>query len=208
MGFPFYWNSRDLGILWYPRNILPHFSCHLCIGQIEASTCPPRATPRAFDFFENYRSNSPLPGPISLILYGVPFPPKFNVPFYLLLFTIYHFVFVIWVCARDSTFLHSKFNFDLCNIQAVKFSIRPSSSVECTFTFSHPTFSICPLSFPFPHPTLGIVLARWNFYPLVSDRWRSWAQSTWPTTAQMVVESRSRDFPVEWTQETFYTPDN
>ena len=32
----------------------------LCIGQIEASTCPP---PRAFDFFENYCSNSPLPGP-------------------------------------------------------------------------------------------------------------------------------------------------
>ena len=35
----------------------------LCIGQIEASTCPPRATPRAFNFFENYCSNSPLPGP-------------------------------------------------------------------------------------------------------------------------------------------------
>ena len=35
----------------------------LCIGQIEASTCPLRATPRAFDFFENYRSNSPIPGP-------------------------------------------------------------------------------------------------------------------------------------------------
>ena len=34
-----------------------------CIGQIEASTCPPRATPRAFDFFENYCSNSPLPEP-------------------------------------------------------------------------------------------------------------------------------------------------
>ena len=35
----------------------------LCIGQIEASTCPPRANPRAFDFFENFCSNSPLPGP-------------------------------------------------------------------------------------------------------------------------------------------------
>ena len=36
-----------------------------CIGQIEASTSPPppRATPHAFDFFENYRSNSPLPKP-------------------------------------------------------------------------------------------------------------------------------------------------
>ena len=35
-----------------------------CIGQIEASTSPPPpATPHAFDFFENYRSNSPLPKP-------------------------------------------------------------------------------------------------------------------------------------------------
>ena len=31
-----------------------HDTESLCIGQIEASTCPPRATPRAFDFFENY----------------------------------------------------------------------------------------------------------------------------------------------------------
>ena len=36
--------------------------------------------------------------------------------------------------------------------------IRPSSSVECTFIFSHPTFSICPLSFRFRHQILGIVL--------------------------------------------------
>ena len=35
----------------------------LCIGQIDASTCPPLATPRAFDFLENYCSNFPLPGP-------------------------------------------------------------------------------------------------------------------------------------------------
>ena len=39
----------------------------LCIGQIEASKFPSplhsRATPQAFDFFENYCSNSPLPGP-------------------------------------------------------------------------------------------------------------------------------------------------
>ena len=34
----------------------------LCISQIEASTSP-RATPRAFDFFENYCSNPPLPRP-------------------------------------------------------------------------------------------------------------------------------------------------
>ena len=37
----------------------------LCIGQIEASKSPSpsQATPQAFDFFENYCSNSPLPGP-------------------------------------------------------------------------------------------------------------------------------------------------
>ena len=34
----------------------------LCIGQIEHSTSPP-VTPWAFDVFENYCSNSPLPGP-------------------------------------------------------------------------------------------------------------------------------------------------
>ena len=35
----------------------------LCTSQIEASTSPPpRATPRAFEFFENLCSNSPLPG--------------------------------------------------------------------------------------------------------------------------------------------------
>ena len=68
-------------------------------------------------------------------------------------------------------FLHSAFNFDLCNIpvfafdiqlfhnQQSSFRIRPSSSVECTFIFSHPSFSLCPLSFRFRHPTLGIVLA-------------------------------------------------
>ena len=35
----------------------------LCIGQIEASTSPPRVTPWAFDVFQNYCSNSSLPGP-------------------------------------------------------------------------------------------------------------------------------------------------
>ena len=68
--------------------------------------------------------------------------------------------------------MHPTFSFDLCNIQVFAFDIqlkqqsslriRPSSSVGCTFTFSHPTFSICPLSFRFPHPTLGIVLASFR----------------------------------------------
>ena len=35
-----------------------HHVGRLCISQIEAST-----SPQAFDFFENYCSNSPLPGP-------------------------------------------------------------------------------------------------------------------------------------------------
>ena len=56
--------------------------------------------------------------------------------------------------------------------------------------------------------TFDIQLFEFNFNPLVSDRWRSWAQLTLPTPAQMMVESRSRDFPVEWTKETFSTPDN
>ena len=85
-----------------------------------------------------------------------------------------HFVFVVWVCTRDSSFLHSTFNFDLCNIQVSRsrhstfhkqqssFRIRTSSSVKCTFIFLHPTFSICPLRFRFPHPTLGTVLASFR----------------------------------------------
>ena len=54
--------------------------------------------------------------------------------------------------------------------------------------------------------TFDIQLFELDFYPLGINRWRSWAQLTWPTPAQMVVESRSRDFPVEWTQETFSSP--
>ena len=88
--------------------------------------------------------------------------------------SILHFVFVIWVCPRDSIFLaftiqlrfmqHLSFAFDiqLFHKQQSSFRIRPSSSVECTFIFSHPTFSICPLSFRFRHPTLGIVLASFR----------------------------------------------
>ena len=80
-------------------------------------------------------------------------------------------MFVIWSYTRDSTFLHSTFNFDLCNIQVfafdiqlstVKFQIRSSSSVERTFIFSHPKFSTWPLSFRFRNPTLGIVLASFG----------------------------------------------
>ena len=99
----------------------------------------------------------------------------FNVSVYIVLCTIYP---TFCVCHLS---LHSRFNFFASNIQLwftqhssfcfrhstfhkqqSSFRIRPSSSVECTFIFSHPTFSICPLSFRFPHPTLGIVLASFG----------------------------------------------
>ena len=108
-------------------------------------------------------------------IYGVPFPPKFNVSFYIVLCTIYP---TLCVCHLS---LHSRFNFFAFNIQLwfmqhssfrfrhstfhkqqSGFGILPSSSVECTFIFSHPTFSICPLSFRFRHPTLSIVLASFR----------------------------------------------
>ena len=105
--------------------------------------------------------------------------------------------------------LHSRFNFFAFNIQLwfmqhssfrfrhstfhkqqSSFRIRPSSSVECTFIFSHPTFSICPLVFAsdirlwalyLQVSAFDIQLFELNFSPLVSDRWRSLAQLTWIT---------------------------
>ena len=94
--------------------------------------------------------------------YGVPFPPKFNVPFYIVLCTICPTFCVCHLSLHSwFNFLHSTFTFDLCNIQVFafviqlfhkqqsSFRIRSSSSVECIFIFSHPTLSICPLSFRF-----------------------------------------------------------
>ena len=146
--------------------------------------------------------------------------------------SVLHFVHVCHLS------LHSRFNFFAFNIQLwfmqhssfrfrhstfhkqqSSFRIRPSSTVECTFIFSHATFSICPLVFAsdirlwalyLQVSAFYIQLFELNFYPLVSDRWRSLAQLTWLTPTQMVVESvesRSRDFPVEWTRESFSTPD-
>ena len=116
--------------------------------------------------------------------YGVPFPPKFNVPFHIVICKIYP---TFCVCHFS---LHSRFNFFASNIQLSfmqhssfrfrhstfhkqqsSFRFRPSSSVECTFIFFHPTFSICPLSFRFPHPTLGIVLSTFNFWNWTFTRW-------------------------------------
>ena len=143
-------------------------------------------------------------------MYGVPFPPKFNVPCYIVLWTIYR---TFYVCHLK---LHSRFNVFAFSIKLwlmqhssfrfrhstfhkpqSSFLIRSSSSVECTFIFSHPTFSICPLVFAsdirlwalyLQVSAFDIQLFELNFYPLVSERWRSWAQLTWPTPAQMVVE--------------------
>ena len=86
---------------------------------------------------------------------------------------------------------HSRFNFFALNVQLwftqhssfrfrhstfpqkqqSSFRIRPSSSVECTFIFLHPTFSICPLSFRFGHSTLGIVLASFRIRHWTFTRW-------------------------------------
>ena len=104
-------------------------------------------------------------------------------------------------------FRHSTFH-----KQQSSFRIRPSSSVECTFICLHPaTFSICPLSFRSDIRLWALYSQvsafRVRLFLLVSHRWRSRAQLTLPTPAQMVVESRSTDFPVEWTRETFSTPD-
>ena len=59
---------------------------------------------------------------------------------------------------------HSSFRFrhSTFHKQQSSFLIRSSSSVECTFIFWHPPFSIWPLIFGFRHPTLGIVLASFR----------------------------------------------
>ena len=95
-------------------------------------------------------------------------------------------------CFRHSTFSQ----------ETIKFRIRPSSSVECTFIFSHSTFSICAFwvfasdirlwALYLQVSTFDNQVFELNFYPLVSDLWRSLAQLTWPTPAKMVVESVER----------------
>ena len=63
-------------------------------------------------------------------------------------------MFVIWVCTRDSTFLHSTFNFDLCNIQVFAFDIQLFISSSQVFEFDlrvqrnvHSLFRIQHLAF-------------------------------------------------------------
>ena len=107
--------------------------------------------------------------------YSVPFPPKFNVPFYIVLCTIYP-----TLCGCHLS-LHSRFNFFAFNIQLSFmshssfrfrhsiFSLSNSQVFEFDFqvqwnvhSFIHPTFSIRPLSFCFPDPTLDIALASFS----------------------------------------------
>ena len=135
------------------------------------------------------------------IFYGAPFPPKFNVPFYIVLYTICP---TFCVCHLS---LHSRFNFSafniqlrfLCNIQVFAFDIQLFISNSQVFEFDlqvkwsvhsffpHATFSICPLVFAsdirlwalyLQVSAFDIQLFELNFYPLVSDRWRSLAQLT------------------------------
>ena len=91
--------------------------------------------------------------------------------------SILHFVFVIWVCIRDSTFLHPIFNFDLRNIRVSAFDIQLFISNSQVFEFDlqvkwnvRSFFRIQHLAFVLRHPTLDIVLASFDFHPLVSDR--------------------------------------
>ena len=141
----------------------------------------------------------------------IPFPPKFNVPFYIVLCTI---SFTFCVChlsfhSRSNVFAfniqlwfkqHSSFRFrhSTFHKQLWSFKIRLSSSVECTFIFSHPTFSTCPLSFGFRHLTLGIVLVSfriWHSTFRIAGQGPMEIMGSINLTQpiQMVVESRSRD---------------
>ena len=116
--------------------------------------------------------------------YGVPFPPEFNVPFYIVLCTIYR---AFCVCHLS---LNSRFNFFAFNIQLrfmqhssfrfrhstfhkqqSSFLIRSSSSVECTisvcpgFKFSLPTSEFGHCTCKFPHSTFNFsnsTLTRWS----------------------------------------------
>ena len=64
-------------------------------------------------------------GWVCAVMYGVPFPPKFNVPFYIVLCTIYATFCVCHFSLHSQfNFLHSTFNFDLCNIQVFAFDIQ------------------------------------------------------------------------------------
>ena len=81
--------------------------------------------------------------------YGVPFPPKFNVPLYMIVLCAICPTFCVCHLSLHSpfNFLLSTFDFDLCSIQVFafviqlfykqqsSFLIRPSSSVECTYIF-------------------------------------------------------------------------
>ena len=158
------------------------------------------------------------------MFYSVPFPPKFNVPFYIVLCTIYPTFCVCHLILHSRfNFLQSTliFNFDLCNIQIFAFDIqlfhkkqssfriRPSSSVECTFIVSHPTFRICAFwvfasdirlwALYLQVSAFDNQVFELNFYPLVSDRWLNWLD---PPPLKW-WSSPSRDFLVEWTRETF-----
>jgi len=68
--------------------------------------------------------------------YGVPFPPKFNVPFYIVLYTIYPTFCVCHLSLHSRfNFLHSTSNFDSCNIQVFAFDSQLFISNSQVFEF-------------------------------------------------------------------------
>ena len=130
----------------------------------------------------------------TLGIYGVPFPPKFNVLFYIVLCTIYP---TFCVCHLQ---LHSRFNVCAFNIQLWVMQHSSFPSRHSTFNKQQSSFLIRLWALYLQVSAFDIQLFELNFYRLVSERWRWWAKLTWLTPAQMVVESRSRDFPVERTR--------
>ena len=110
--------------------------------------------------------------------------------------SILHFVLICHLS------LHSRFNF-------FAFNIRLWFMQHSSFRFRHSTFHKQQSSFRiFWHSTWGIALAsfrirHWTFTRWSAtdgDRGHNWADPS-------PLKWWSRDFPVEWTRETFSTPD-
>ena len=126
------------------------------------------------------------------VLYGVPFPPKFNVSFYIPLFAFYP-TFVAWYLFlhfRYSTFVLQHTGF--CLVHSIfrrRYSSSRSGSAGCTFKFLPLTMSICHLSFCYQNSTLCIPLASlhctFNFLNSTFIRWASTAGHRWTSWAQL-----------------------
>ena len=93
----------------------------------------------------------------TLGIYGVPFPPKFNVIFYIVLCTIYP---TFCVCHLQ---LHSRFNFFAFNIQLWLMQHSSFRSQHSTFHKQQSSFlfDFGHCTCKFPHSTLNF--SNWTF---------------------------------------------